>query len=226
MDDSYTGQVTVDGPAEVRTLTHIRITKVAVDPQMANNAYVIECLSSGDQVLIDAADDAPRLLQHLDPSRLRAIVTTHQHWDHIRALADVVKVSSAPVLAGEPDSGSITEQTGVPVATQLDHGATITFGGCELGVVRLTGHTPGSVALVHRDAGARNTVHLFTGDSLFPGGPGRTTGPDDFRSLMDDLESRVFDVFPDDTWVYPGHGNDTTLGAERPHVAEWKARGW
>jgi glyoxylase-like metal-dependent hydrolase (beta-lactamase superfamily II) len=79
------------------------------------------------------------------------------------------------------------------------------------------------VALLYRGA---DRPHLFTGDSLFPGGPGRTTGPEDFRSLMDDLEQRVFADLPDDTWVYPGHGDDTTLGAERPHLPEWRARGW
>jgi glyoxylase-like metal-dependent hydrolase (beta-lactamase superfamily II) len=96
-------------------------------------------------------------------------------------------------------------------------------GDVELAVIHLRGHTPGSIALRY-DAAAE--PHLFTGDSLFPGGPGKTANPADFTSLMNDLEQRVFDQLPDPTWVYPGHGNDTTLGAERPHIPEWRARGW
>jgi glyoxylase-like metal-dependent hydrolase (beta-lactamase superfamily II) len=90
--------------------------------------------------------------------------------------------------------------------------------------IHLRGHTPGSLAVLYRDP--VGSAHLFTGDSLFPGGPGKTGSPADFTSLLDDLQTRVFDVLPDDTWVYPGHGDDTTLGAERPHLAEWRERGW
>jgi glyoxylase-like metal-dependent hydrolase (beta-lactamase superfamily II) len=90
--------------------------------------------------------------------------------------------------------------------------------------IALRGHTPGSVAVLYRDP--TGPAHLFTGDSLFPGGVGRTMSPVDFTSLIDDVEQRVFDALPDDTWVYPGHGDDTTLGAERPHLEEWRARGW
>jgi glyoxylase-like metal-dependent hydrolase (beta-lactamase superfamily II) len=93
-----------------------------------------------------------------------------------------------------------------------------------LRVVHLTGHTPGSIALLYDDP--QGTPHLFTGDSLFPGGPGKTTSTDDFTALMDDLEAKVFGALPDETWVYPGHGRDTTLGVERPHLPEWRARGW
>lgn len=107
---------------------------------------------------------------------------------------------------------------------RLDNGDEIRFGESTLQVIALRGHTPGSIALLYRDP--RGSAHLFTGDSLFPGGPGKTTTRDDFTSLMDDLESRVFAGLPDDTWVYPGHGDDTTLGAERPHLEEWRERGW
>jgi glyoxylase-like metal-dependent hydrolase (beta-lactamase superfamily II) len=93
-----------------------------------------------------------------------------------------------------------------------------------LDVVALRGHTPGSVALLYTDPAG--SAHLFTGDSLFPGGPGKTLTPEAFSSLMDDLESRVFGPLPDDTWVYPGHGDDTTIGDERPQLGEWRARGW
>jgi glyoxylase-like metal-dependent hydrolase (beta-lactamase superfamily II) len=112
----------------------------------------------------------------------------------------------------------------VPPSVQLRDGDTVRVGELELQVIALRGHTPGSIALLYPDPSGH--PHLFTGDSLFPGGPGKTTSPQDFASLMGDLETRVFDVLPDDTWVYPGHGRDTTVGAERPHLAEWRSRGW
>jgi glyoxylase-like metal-dependent hydrolase (beta-lactamase superfamily II) len=115
---------------------------------------------------------------------------------------------------------------GIPVPTDelVDDGGTIEFGSTVLSVTHLVGHTPGSIALTLDAAGPR--PHLFTGDCLFPGGPGRTTTPETFNSLMSGLEERVFGRLPDATWVYPGHGNDSSLGAERPHLAEWRARGW
>ena len=98
-------------------------------------------------------------------------------------------------------------------------------GDCALEVIHLVGHTPGSIALLYRDPDG--TAHLFTGDSLFPGGVGNTERtPDGFTSLINDVERKLFDRLPDDTWFYPGHGKDSTLGAERPHLAEWRARGW
>jgi len=100
----------------------------------------------------------------------------------------------------------------------------IPVGEVELEVIHLRGHTPGSIALLYRDPAGH--PHLFTGDSLFPGGPGKTASPENFTSLMNDLESRVFDTLPDDTWFYPGHGDDATLGSERPKLAEWRQRGW
>jgi glyoxylase-like metal-dependent hydrolase (beta-lactamase superfamily II) len=110
------------------------------------------------------------------------------------------------------------------VDERLQHGDEITVGDVTLSIIGLRGHTPGSVAVLYRDP--EGVPHLFTGDSLFPGGVGRTENPDDFGSLIDDVESRIFDVLPDETWFYPGHGNDSTLGAERPHLGEWRERGW
>ena len=107
---------------------------------------------------------------------------------------------------------------------RLEHGDVITVGDATLEIIGLRGHTPGSVAALYRDPAG--VAHLFTGDSLFPGGVGKTMTPEDFTSLIDDVESRVFAVLPDDTWFYPGHGDDSTLGAERPHLAEWRRRGW
>ena len=99
----------------------------------------------------------------------------------------------------------------------VEHGSAVTVGDCSLEVIHLRDHTPGSVALLHCDT---DGPHLFTGDSLFPGGPGKTWSAEDFISLMNDLESRVFDQLPDETWFYPGHGDDSTLGTERPSLPE------
>jgi glyoxylase-like metal-dependent hydrolase (beta-lactamase superfamily II) len=112
----------------------------------------------------------------------------------------------------------------VPTDELLDDGSTVTVGDITLDVVVLVGHTPGSVALRYDDPDGH--AHLFTGDSLFPGGVGRTTRPEDFDSLLHDVTTKLFDTMPDDTWFYPGHGNDSTLGAERPALPEWAARRW
>ena len=208
-----------------RTAGSLEITKVAVDPQMSNNCYLLRCVDTGDQVLVDAADDAARLLELIGDGGLKAVVTTHQHWDHHRALAEVVQATGATVIAGEPDADAITEQTGVAVDQRVGEGDHIAVGTCSLSVIPVAGHTPGSICLVHDDGSGG--PHLFTGDSLFPGGVGNTQGDSDrFQQLIGDVSSRIFDTLPDETWFYPGHGNDSTLGVERPHVEEWRQRGW
>ncbi len=219
----YIGHVEPGGPSATRELPEVTITKVSVGP-MDNNAYLLTCRRTGEATLIDAANDADRILAVLDagPGRahLRHIVTTHRHGDHWQALAAVAAAAEATVYASAADAGGIP----VPTDVLLDHGGAVPLGASRLEVIRLRGHTPGSVALLYRDPAGG--AHLFSGDSLFPGGPGRTTSAEEFTSLMDDLQDRVFGALPDDTWVYPGHGDDTTLGAERPHLAEWRARGW
>ncbi len=218
---TYTGEVSVGGPIDQRELPGLSIAKVAVG-SMSNNAYLLRCTATGEALLIDAAAEPERLAEfvHLGGVPASAVVTTHQHGDHWQALAAVVAQTGARTMAGADDAGGIP----VPTDRLLHHGDTVHVGNAELAVITLRGHTPGSVALYYQDP--EGTGHLFTGDSLFPGGPGRTTSPADFTSLMDDLEQRVFGVYEDSTWVYPGHGDDTTLGAERGSVAEWRARGW
>jgi glyoxylase-like metal-dependent hydrolase (beta-lactamase superfamily II) len=214
---TYSGDVTPGGPAAVRELGPLRIAKASVGP-MDNNAYVLSCGSA--QVLIDAANDAPRLLELIGPAGLTTVVTTHRHPDHVQALSEVVKATGAGSLAHAADAAEI------PVVTaELHDGDTIPVGDCALEVIHIVGHTPGSIALLYQDPAG--TAHLFTGDSLFPGGVGNTRGnKQDFASLIDDVEHKLFDRLPDDTWFYPGHGKDSTFGAERPHLAEWRARGW
>jgi glyoxylase-like metal-dependent hydrolase (beta-lactamase superfamily II) len=221
---TYTGVVTPRGMADVRELEHLTITKYAVDPEMANNCYLLTSKPDGSNLLIDAADGAESLIQLCDGA-LDTIVTTHQHWDHHRALAEMVELTRATTVAGAPDADAITEQTSVTIDRRVGDGDTVTIGSCSLEVIRLTGHTPGSIALLYDDPEGR--PHLFTGDSLFPGGVGNTFGDSDaFRQLIEDVSTKLFDRLPDDTWFYPGHGDDSTIGAERPHVAEWRERGW
>lgn len=221
----YTGEVSPGDEPQRRTAGSLEITKVAVDPQMSNNCYLLRCRETGDQVLVDAADDAPLLLELVGDGGLSAVVTTHQHWDHHRALAEVVQATGATVIAGEPDAEAITEQTGVTVDQRVGEGDRIAVGTCSLGVIPVAGHTPGSICLVYDDGAGR--PHLFTGDSLFPGGVGNTQGDAErFQQLIGDVSTRIFDALPDETWFYPGHGNDSTLGVERPHLEEWRERGW
>ncbi len=220
---AYTGEVTVGGPPDTREITGLTVTKLAVGP-MDNNAYLLRCAQTGDLVLIDAANEAGRLLELIGDGPLRTIVTTHRHWDHWQALAEVQSATGAQVVAHPEDADELP----VKPAALVRHHDTVPVGAATLAVIHLRGHTPGSIALCYDGGGAlAGGPHLFTGDSLFPGGPGNTEhDPKRFGQLMDDLEERVFATLPDGTWVYPGHGKDTTLGAERPHVGEWRARGW
>jgi glyoxylase-like metal-dependent hydrolase (beta-lactamase superfamily II) len=216
---SYHGKVTVGGPPDVHELTGLVISKVAVGP-MNNNCYLLRCRDTGEQLLIDAANSAPVLLKLVN-DRLDRIVTTHQHSDHWQALGAVRQATGARTTAHPLDA------EGIPVATDdpVVDGDTVSVGSCDLRVVHIVGHTPGSIALVYDDPVGH--PHVFTGDCLFPGGVGNTFGDGkNFASLIDDVESKLFGTLPDETWVYPGHGDDTTLGAERPHLAEWRARGW
>jgi glyoxylase-like metal-dependent hydrolase (beta-lactamase superfamily II) len=222
---SYTGDVTPGGPADVRELAHLRITKVAVDEKMSNNCYLLTCRDTGEQVLVDAAAEPGTQLPLVGDAGLTAVVTTHQHWDHHRALADVVAATGAQVVAGVEDADPITSQTGVPVTRAVKEGDTVAVGSCTLEVIPVAGHTPGSICLLYTDP--EGHPHLFTGDSLFPGGVGNTFGDAAaFAQLIDEVETKLFGRLADDTWFYPGHGGDSTIGAERPHLAEWRERGW
>ena len=217
----YTGRVTVGGPMDVRRLPALTIVKLAVG-LLSNDVYLLRCTASGEGLLIDAADEAPRIREMVtfDGPPISAILTTHRHPDHWQALATIADEAGAAIYAGDADADALP----VAVDERLQHGDTITVGDLTLDVIALRGHTPGSVAVLYRDPAG--VPQLFTGDSLFPGGVGKTTTPADFQSLIDDVEQRIFDVLPDETWVYPGHGDDTTLGVERPHLGEWRARGW
>ncbi len=217
---SYTGDVTAGGPPAVRQLAALTVTKVSVGP-MDNNAYLLECRRTGALCLVDAANDEQTLLRLLAGRPLERVVTTHRHQDHWQALRPVVDATGARTAAGRDDAEAIPVPTNEPLAD----GDVVAVGEQRLQVITLVGHTPGSVALLYDDPAG--TAHLFTGDSLFPGGVGNTFGnPANFASLLGDVETKLFGRLPDDTWFYPGHGKDSTIGVERPHLAEWRARGW
>ena len=216
---TYHGKVKPGGSPDVRELADLTITKLSVG-EMDNNAYLLRCQKTDQQVLIDAANDPTRLLQLIGGDGLSLVITTHRHGDHWQGLAAVVDATGAETIAGADDAAEIP----VPTTRTVQHGDRVSVGQCELEVIHLVGHTPGSIALLYDDPSG--TPHLFTGDSLFPGGPGRTITPEDFKQIMDDLEAKVFDRLPGETWFYPGHGDDGRLGHERPHLEEWRARGW
>ncbi|WP_110183338.1 MBL fold metallo-hydrolase [Nocardioides solisilvae] len=223
--DAYDGRVEPGGPPQTRRLATLEVTKLAVDPEMSNNCYLLRCRATGEQLLVDAAAEPDRLLELVGDGGLTTVVTTHPHWDHHRALAAVVAATGAEVLVGAPDAAAVTEQTGVAVDRELHHGDRARVGQVALEVLAVAGHTPGSVCLRHDDPGGH--PHLFTGDSLFPGGVGATFGDAAaFAQLVDEVEQKVFGTLPDETWFYPGHGADGRLGDERPHLPEWRARGW
>jgi len=217
---SYTGDVVQGGPADTRELLPgLTLYKLSVGPY-DNNAYLLRDQASGDQILIDAAAEPSRLLELVGGRPLSRVVTTHRHQDHWQALEDVVRATGAATVAHPHDA----EPLPVPVTEPVEHGDVVTLGEHSLEVIHLRGHTPGSIALLLQ---APDRPHLFTGDSLFPGGVGNTWGDAAlFQQLITDVTERVFDRLPDNTWFYPGHGKDSTLGKERPALPAWRERGW
>ena len=171
---TYTGDVSVGGPSDTREINGLTVTKIAVGPY-ENNAYLLRD-GSGQGLLIDAAAEPERLLAMIGDTPVQRIVTTHQHPDHWQALAEVKAATGAATVAHPADAPGIPYR---PTSSSR----TAARSGCDtaLSVIHLVGHTPGSIALVYQADGPE--PHLFTGDCLFPGGPGRTTRPEDFNSL-------------------------------------------
>lgn len=215
----YNGRVSVGGPADVHDLGRLMISKLAVGPYN-NNVYLLRCRDTGTQVLVDAAAEPGRIMDLIGPEGVALIVTTHRHPDHWQALQAIKDLTGAPTAAHADDVA------GIPVDTDmvLSDGALLDVGDCTVEAIHLVGHTPGSIALLFDDPDG--PPHLITGDCLFPGGVGKTDSPEAFASLYGDVKAKLFDRLPDETWVYPGHGYDTTIGAERPQLQEWLERGW
>lgn len=188
------------------------IRKIRVG-DMENNTYALEDPATHDALLVDGCFDAERILTGCEGANVIAIVQTHGHHDHVQALPELKQRLGVPVYA-HPG-----EEYPVPIDHELHHEQRIGFGRKEAKVLHTPGHSAGAVCLL---VGA----HLISGDTLFPGGPGNTWGNEQaFREIIDSIRSTLF-VLSDETRVYPGHGDDTTIGAERPHLDEWIERGW
>ena len=216
---SYTGHVEPDGPWQDRQDGPLRLRKLSVE-EFDNNVYVLSCARTGKALLVDVAARPGRLAEAVADVDPIAAVQTHGHWDHIRAWDGVRDDLGLPVW-GHPGDAELFPR---PVDRELEGGERLAVGDLEVEVIHLPGHTEGS--LLYLVAGDERP-HLITGDTLFPGGPGNTFGSaENHRRIMDGLEQLIFDRLPDETWVYPGHGDDTTLGDERPHLPEWRERGW
>jgi glyoxylase-like metal-dependent hydrolase (beta-lactamase superfamily II) len=201
-------------------LGSVRLTKISVGPHN-NNAYLVTDVVTGITLLVDAAAEPEKLLDALSGLTLIGVLTTHRHGDHWSALAALVDATGAPTY-GHPDDAS--ELPIVPEVL-LSHDDELDIGGTTVSLRHVPGHTPGSLVVVVR--GSAGPIHLLTGDALFPGGVGNTWGDkDNFDLLLSGVTREIFDVFPDDAVVDPGHGPSTTVGAERPSVPEWAARGW
>ena len=180
---------------------------------MENNTYILECPETHDALLVDGCFEADSLIAGTDGADVVGIVQTHAHGDHIQALPELVERLQVPVHAHPGESYP------VPIDHALEDGDEIGFGNRSATVIFTPGHTPGSVCLLVGK-------HLVSGDTLFPGGPGNTWGdPDRFAEIIEMIRTKLF-VLPDDTVVYPGHGLDTTIGDEKPHLQEWIDRGW
>ena len=192
------------------------IHKVVVGPY-ENNVFVVRCRQTGDAVLIDAANEHEQLLELCQRLGVRRVLETHGHWDHIQAVP-AMREAGYEVAVTRLDAPKLSD---VGYDVFLDDAEMIDVGRLRLRAIHNPGHTPGSISF-H----VAGTPLLFTGDTLFPGGPGATKFPGgDFAAIIRSIEGRLF-TFPDDTIVLPGHGTDTTIGTERPHLDTWITRGW
>ena len=194
--------------------TDLEIHKVVVGP-LDNNVFVLRCRHTGDAVLIDAANEHEQLLELCRALGVRRVLETHGHWDHIQAVPQLRDAGYSVAVTGE-DAAMLDSYDEV-----IGDDEVIEVGRLRLRTIHTPGHTPGSISF-H----VEGTPLLFTGDTLFPGGPGATKYPGgDFAAIIHSIDTKLF-TFPDDTIVLPGHGDDTTIGTERPHLDEWIARGW
>jgi glyoxylase-like metal-dependent hydrolase (beta-lactamase superfamily II) len=194
----------------------VEVHKVVVGPY-DNNVFVVRCIRSGEAVLIDAANEHEQLLELCTRLGVRRVLETHGHWDHIQAVP-AMREAGYEVAVTAADAPMLKE---VGYDVLIDDTEVIEFGHLRLHAIHNPGHTPGSISFQ-----LHGTPLLFTGDTLFPGGPGNTSFEGgDFTTIITSISTRLF-TFPPDTIVLPGHGLDTTIGAERPHLQEWVDRGW
>jgi len=195
--------------------TLAEVHKVVVGP-MDNNVYVVRCKQTGDAVLVDAANEHEQLLELCRDLGVRQVIETHGHWDHIQAVP-AVREAGYSVGVTAADAGMLPSYD-----LLLEDDTVIEVGDMRLRTIATPGHTPGSMCF-----SVEGTPLLFSGDTLFPGGPGNTKFPGgDFPTIIRSIEDRLFSPFGADTVVLPGHGDDTTIGTERPRLQEWVDRGW
>lgn len=191
---------------------NIRIVKVAHMGPVDNNGYIFSCRRTGETIIIDAPAEPEKLLQEVGDAKVKAIIITHRHGDHTAGLRLMKDGIGAPVGAHPDDAPAI------PVGPdfQLKDGDTYEVGQVQLRVIHTPGHTPGGICLV-------TGKHLFSGDTLFPGGPGVTGSPEAFRQVKHSIDRKLLPL-PDDTSVYPGHGDDTTIGKSRKEIEAFDSR--
>ena len=195
--------------------TGVEVHKVVVGP-VDNNVFVIRCTSTGEAVLIDAANEHERLLDLCRGLGVRTVLETHGHWDHIQAIP-AVRDAGYEVGVTAEDAAMLPSYDYL-----LEDDTVIEVGRLRLRTLHTPGHTPGSISFQ-----VEGTPLLFTGDTLFPGGPGATQYEGgDFQTIIQSIDERIFSKFDGSTVVLPGHGLDTTIGTESPHLDEWVARGW
>jgi glyoxylase-like metal-dependent hydrolase (beta-lactamase superfamily II) len=193
----------------------VEVHRVVVGP-VDNNVHVIRCRQTGESLLVDAANEHELLLDMCRGLGVRRVVETHGHWDHIQAITQV-RDAGYEVAVTPEDAGMLPSYD-----LLLDDDEVIEVGHLRVRAIATPGHTPGSICFA-----VEGTPLLFTGDTLFPGGPGATHLPGgDFQKIIESIDTRIFSRFDPSTIVLPGHGADTTVGAESPKLSEWVERGW
>lgn len=191
------------------------IHKVVVGP-MDNNVFVVRCKQTGDALLVDAANEHEQLLELCRRLGVRSVIETHGHWDHIQAVPEL-RDAGYEVAVTAQDAGMLPSYDQL-----LEDDTVLEVGRLRLRTIHTPGHTPGSMCFL-----IEGSPVLLAGDTLFPGGPGNTKFEGgDFPTIIKSIDRRLFATLGDDILVLPGHGADTTIGAERPHLEEWVARGW
>ncbi|HLC23235.1 MAG TPA: MBL fold metallo-hydrolase [Dehalococcoidia bacterium] len=189
----------------------ISINKLALGDYQAN-CYVVSCPDTGEAVIIDAPGTAEQILSSVQGLKVSCMVLTHTHPDHTEALAELRRLLCVPLALHGAESARIEP----PAERVLHDGEILRLGSHEIKVIHTPGHTPGGICLLHGK-------HLFSGDTLFPGGPGKTASPKDFSLVVDSITRKLFRL-PDDTLVHPGHGPDTVLGKEKKEFAAFSSR--
>ncbi len=193
----------------------VEVHRVVVGP-LENNVYIVRCRETGDSLLIDAANEHDLLLELCRDLHVGQVVETHGHWDHIQAV-EAVRDAGIDVAVTRADASMLPSYDQI-----LEDESVIRVGRLQVATIATPGHTPGSMCFA-----VEGTPLLFSGDTLFPGGPGNTSFENaDFATIITSIEGRLFGAFAPDTLVLPGHGVGTTIGAESPHLDEWVERGW